>query len=76
MHRFWTHTSQDLWWLRSRRNYLTSMIYSNVMIFAYFTSSFVVKTGKYRAGDETRAGIVPPDEVYESFSDFVDRLLK
>ncbi|KAI6160914.1 HAD-like domain-containing protein [Pisolithus thermaeus] len=35
----------------------------------------LVKTGKYRAGDETREGVVPPDEVCESFADFVDRFL-
>ncbi|KAH9483333.1 Haloacid dehalogenase-like hydrolase domain-containing protein 2 [Psilocybe cubensis] len=36
----------------------------------------LVKTGKYRPGDETRKGIVPPDEIYDSFSDFIDSLLK
>ncbi|KAJ3540274.1 hypothetical protein NMY22_g4367 [Coprinellus aureogranulatus] len=35
----------------------------------------LVKTGKYRAGDEVRPGIVPPDEVYENFAAFVDHLL-
>ncbi|KAH7888260.1 HAD-like domain-containing protein [Phlebopus sp. FC_14] len=34
----------------------------------------LVKTGKYRPGDETRA-LPPPDEVCASFADFVDRLL-
>ena len=35
-----------------------------------------VKTGKYRSGDETRPGIVPPDEVFGSFKEFVDSLLE
>ncbi|TFY63932.1 hypothetical protein EVG20_g6132 [Dentipellis fragilis] len=35
----------------------------------------LVRTGKYRPGDETRPGIQPPDEVFESFADFVDSLL-
>jgi len=34
-----------------------------------------VKTGKYRAGDETRPGVVPPDEVFDSFAEFIDNLL-
>ncbi|KAF7776497.1 hypothetical protein Agabi119p4_4890 [Agaricus bisporus var. burnettii] len=29
----------------------------------------LVKTGKYRAGDEARPGIVPPDEVFSSFAE-------
>ncbi|PPQ85920.1 hypothetical protein CVT25_014797 [Psilocybe cyanescens] len=36
----------------------------------------LVRTGKYRTGDETRAGVVPPDEIYDSFSDFVDSFLR
>ncbi|KAG1815855.1 HAD-like domain-containing protein [Suillus variegatus] len=35
----------------------------------------LVKTGKYRAGDECREGVHPPDEVCDSFADFVDKLL-
>jgi len=35
-----------------------------------------VKTGKYRPGDEIKAGVVPPDEVYESFAAFIESLLK
>ncbi|KIK22472.1 hypothetical protein PISMIDRAFT_29675 [Pisolithus microcarpus 441] len=35
----------------------------------------LVKTGKYRTGDETREGVVPPDEICESFADFVDQFL-
>ena len=35
----------------------------------------IVKTGKYRVGDESRLGIVPPDEVWDSFASFVDSLL-
>ncbi|KJA14471.1 hypothetical protein HYPSUDRAFT_208695 [Hypholoma sublateritium FD-334 SS-4] len=35
----------------------------------------LVKTGKYRVGDERKPGIVPPDEVFESFSTFIDSLL-
>lgn len=35
----------------------------------------LVKTGKYRAGDERKPGIVPPDEIFESFSTFIDSLL-
>jgi hypothetical protein len=34
-----------------------------------------VKTGKYRPGDEQRAGVHPPDEVCESFAAFVDDLI-
>lgn len=34
-----------------------------------------VRTGKYRPGDECRAGLAPPDEVHASFADFVDALL-
>ena len=36
----------------------------------------IVKTGKYRPGDEQRPGVVPPDEVCDSFAAFVDSLLK
>ncbi|KIM42602.1 hypothetical protein M413DRAFT_444307 [Hebeloma cylindrosporum] len=35
----------------------------------------LVKTGKYRAGDEKRPGVVPPDEIFDSFADFIDSLL-
>lgn len=35
----------------------------------------LVKTGKYRSGDEHKAGAVPPDEVADSFADFVKSLL-
>ncbi|KAG1840246.1 HAD-like domain-containing protein [Suillus subluteus] len=35
----------------------------------------LVKTGKYRPGDESKVGVHPPDEVYDSFADFVDSLL-
>ncbi|KAG1733242.1 HAD-like domain-containing protein [Suillus paluster] len=35
----------------------------------------LVKTGKYRAGDESKDGVHPPDEVCDSFADFVDSLL-
>lgn len=35
----------------------------------------IVKTGKYRDGDERRANAVPPDEVFDSFASFIDNLL-
>lgn len=35
----------------------------------------LVKTGKYRQGDEKRRGIQSPDEICDSFANFVDRLL-
>jgi len=35
----------------------------------------LVRSGKYRDGDETRSGIRPPDEVCDSFSSFVESLL-
>jgi len=35
----------------------------------------LVKSGKYRDGDETRTGIRPPDEVYDSFASFIESLL-
>ncbi|EIN04251.1 hypothetical protein PUNSTDRAFT_55578 [Punctularia strigosozonata HHB-11173 SS5] len=35
----------------------------------------LVKTGKYRPGDETREDAVPPDEVQDSFASWVDSLL-
>jgi HAD superfamily hydrolase (TIGR01458 family) len=35
----------------------------------------LVRTGKYRDGDETRTGIRPPDEVCDSFASFVESLL-
>jgi len=35
----------------------------------------LVRTGKYRQGDETRKGVEPPDEICDSFSSFVDSLL-
>ncbi|KAL1732915.1 HAD-like domain-containing protein [Schizophyllum commune] len=35
----------------------------------------LVKTGKYRSGDEQKPGTVPPDEIADSFADFVDALL-
>ncbi|KIJ93213.1 hypothetical protein K443DRAFT_684661 [Laccaria amethystina LaAM-08-1] len=34
----------------------------------------LVKTGKYRPGDEEKPGVVPPDEVFESFAAFIDSL--
>ena len=36
----------------------------------------LVRTGKYRQGDETKKGVVPPDEICDSFSSFVDSLLQ
>ncbi|EAU82267.1 haloacid dehalogenase-like hydrolase domain-containing protein 2 [Coprinopsis cinerea okayama7 len=36
----------------------------------------LVKTGKYRPGDEKRPGTIPPDEVFNSFADFIDDLLR
>ncbi|KAI0066949.1 hypothetical protein BV25DRAFT_1795619 [Artomyces pyxidatus] len=35
----------------------------------------LVRTGKYRPGDERREGVLPPDEVFDSFAAFVDSLL-
>ncbi|KIM76977.1 hypothetical protein PILCRDRAFT_12342 [Piloderma croceum F 1598] len=35
----------------------------------------LVKTGKYRPGDESRPGLKPPDEMCESFAVFVDSFL-
>ncbi|KAF7433774.1 hypothetical protein PC9H_005739 [Pleurotus ostreatus] len=35
----------------------------------------LVRTGKYRPGDEDRPGVAPPDEVYDSLAEFVDTLL-
>ncbi|KAI0319842.1 HAD-like domain-containing protein [Amylostereum chailletii] len=35
----------------------------------------LVRTGKYRPGSESRAGVDPPDEVADSFAAFVDSLL-
>ncbi|GJE97266.1 HAD-like domain-containing protein [Phanerochaete sordida] len=35
----------------------------------------LVRTGKYRPGDEHRPGVVPPDEVHDSFAAFVESLL-
>ena len=35
----------------------------------------LVKTGKYRVGDEVRPDVVPPDEVFNSFAEFIDSLL-
>ena len=34
-----------------------------------------VKTAKYRTDDEVRPSVVPPDEVFDTFAEFVDRLL-
>lgn len=42
---------------------------------ADFVVCVTVKTGKYRPGDENRPGVVPPDEVFESFSSFIEELL-
>jgi hypothetical protein len=39
------------------------------------TKSRAVKTGKYRTGDETRDGLKQPDEVCESFAEWVNDLL-
>ncbi|TFK22869.1 haloacid dehalogenase-like hydrolase domain-containing protein 2 [Coprinopsis marcescibilis] len=36
----------------------------------------LVKTGKYRPGDENRPGTAPPDQVCDCFADFVDDLLR
>ncbi|KAG2134874.1 HAD-like domain-containing protein [Suillus bovinus] len=35
----------------------------------------LVKTGKYRAGDESKEGVQAPDEVCDSFAEFVEKLL-
>ncbi|KAF8622430.1 hypothetical protein AX15_007014 [Amanita polypyramis BW_CC] len=35
----------------------------------------LVRTGKYRPGDETRKEAMPPNEICDSFSSFVDTLL-
>ncbi|KAI0002548.1 haloacid dehalogenase-like hydrolase domain-containing protein 2 [Russula compacta] len=35
----------------------------------------LVRSGKYRYGDETRTGIRPPEEVCDSFTSFVESLL-
>ncbi|KAI0052759.1 hypothetical protein FA95DRAFT_1579784 [Auriscalpium vulgare] len=36
----------------------------------------LVRTGKYRPGDESKEGLVPPDEVHDSFATFVDSLFQ
>ncbi|KAL5480338.1 hypothetical protein ACEPAI_1608 [Sanghuangporus weigelae] len=36
----------------------------------------LVKTGKYRDGDEEREGQTPPNEIQDSFASFVDDLVK
>lgn len=36
----------------------------------------LVKSGKYRNGDETKEDVRPPDEVYDSFASFVESLLR
>jgi len=36
----------------------------------------LVKTGKYRPGDEGREDALPPDQVCASFSEFVQVLLE
>jgi len=35
----------------------------------------LVKTGKYRPGSESVHGVVPPDEVHDTFAAFIDSLL-
>ncbi len=35
----------------------------------------LVRTGKYRPGDEHRPGVVPPDEVCDSFAAFLNSLM-
>ena len=34
-----------------------------------------MKTGKYCKGDEIKVGVVSPDEIFDSFTSFVDNLL-
>ncbi|KAI5121747.1 hypothetical protein M0805_009036 [Coniferiporia weirii] len=36
----------------------------------------LVRTGKYRPGDESRPGLLPPDEMQDSFATFVAELFK
>ncbi|TFK66600.1 hypothetical protein BDN72DRAFT_799755 [Pluteus cervinus] len=36
----------------------------------------LVRTGKYRPGDEQRCGVIPPDEVVDNFAAFVHSLLQ
>lgn len=36
----------------------------------------LVRSGKYRNGDETKEGVRSPDEVYDSFASFVESLLR
>ncbi|KLO08581.1 hypothetical protein SCHPADRAFT_908510 [Schizopora paradoxa] len=36
----------------------------------------LVKTGKYQRGDEQREGVLPPNEVYDCFTTFVENLLE
>ncbi|PPQ68568.1 hypothetical protein CVT24_005580 [Panaeolus cyanescens] len=35
----------------------------------------LVRTGKYRSGDEVRPGVTPPDEIFDSFAAFIDSLV-
>ena len=45
------------------------IIFSDLNIFGD-----IVKTGKYRPGAESRPGVIPPDEVHDSFASFVESL--
>ena len=47
----------------------------SIDFFPIFNCNDEVKTGKYRPGDESRAGIQPADELFESFAACVDDLL-
>ena len=62
---------------RSSSGYGEFLVGSFVQMYAVIHSltSHLVKTGKYRDGDEGREGQHPPDEVHPTFSNFVESLL-
>jgi ribonucleotide monophosphatase NagD (HAD superfamily) len=61
----------DLWRiLGSFLYYLPSIITDWQLSIALFMT---VRTGKYRSGDETKPGVVPPDETVDSFAEWVDQ---
>lgn len=67
--------SCSLWSVLFAYSLLHYVIRNDVRPRLFFFFRNAVKTGKYRQGDEKRRGTRSPDEICDSFADFVDRLL-
>lgn len=56
--------------------YSVCPLYCKLVTAQLISSIYPVKTGKYQQGDEQREGVLPPNEVHDSFTTFVENLLQ